>query len=304
MKINIVKGFLIGIANVIPGVSGGTFALILGIYDRMIKALGGINLNIARLIFSPAKFIKEFKKMDGFFLLELAAGAVVAIGSLSWVIDYVLRIYPAMTLAFFMGLIIQSIAVPYKMIEKKGARNFIFILPGIMLVMAVYNLKFDVVEISLPVVFISGVLAVSAMILPGISGSFLLLVFGLYESVINNIKLFTASLELGSFIFLVTFALGCMAGLVLFVRLMKLLFKKYPDKTLAFLIGLVLGSIVVLWPFKDYPKLTSEKIEIGIISSKNIMPAGIKEVMISLVFFASGMLGALGMNRLANDGDK
>jgi putative membrane protein len=304
MKINIVKGFLIGIANIIPGVSGGTFALILGIYDRLIKALGEINFKIFKLILSPAEFIKEFKKMDGFFLLEIAAGAVVAIGALSWVIDHALSNYPGMTLAFFMGLIIPSIAVPYKMIDKKNMRNFFFILPGIILVIAIYNFKFVVINISLPVVFISGFLAISAMILPGISGSFLLLVFGVYESVVNNIKLFTSSFELSSFIFLVTFAAGCILGLVLFVRLMKLLFKKYPDQTLYFLIGLVLGSIVVLWPFKDYSALTSDKVEISVTTAKNIMPAGIKEVFIFAGFFVAGMLGSFGMNRIANDGDK
>ncbi len=304
MVINFVKGILIGIANIIPGVSGGTFALILGIYDRLIKALSGININLFKNIFSPASFVKEFKKADGIFLLQLVAGAVVSIAGLSWVIDYILKNYPGMTLSFFMGLIIPSISVPYKMIEKKNLWNSLFILPGLILVFVIYNLKITVIQVSLPVAFLSGVLAISAMILPGISGSFLLLVLGVYESVINNIKVFTASLDFKSFIFLVIFSSGCIAGLLLFVRLMKLLLKKYLNKTLYFLIGLVLGSIVVLWPFKAYPEINMDKIEIAVTTSKNIMPESMEHVLIFTGFFVLGLLGSFGVNCLAKCKDK
>lgn len=304
MIINFIKGILIGIANIIPGVSGGTFALILGIYDRLIRAVGGININFFKSIISPANFIKEFKKIDGVFLLEIAAGAIVSIAALSWVIDYILKIYPGMTLAFFTGLIIPSISVPYKMIEKKSIGNFLFILPGILLVLCVYNLKFTVIQLSPPVIFLSGALAISAMILPGISGSFLLLVLGVYETVVNNIKVFTSSLNFESFIFLTTFGAGCIVGLVLFARLMRLLLRKYMNRTLYFLIGLVLGSIIVLWPFKDYPEVGMGKIKIAVTTSRNILPESSKDILIFGGFFVLGFLGSFGLNRLAKNNDK
>jgi putative membrane protein len=304
MILNFSKGFLIGIANIIPGVSGGTFALVLGIYDRLINTLSGFNPGIFKNIFKPVQFFKEFKEADGLFLIELGVGAFASIAVLSWVIDYVLKFYPGMTLAFFMGLIIPSISVPYKMIAKKNTGNLLFIIPGILLVLFIYNMKFGAIQLSLPVVFLSGVAAISAMILPGISGSFLLLVLGVYGGVINNIKLFTSSFNMQSFIFLATFGIGCLVGLVLFVRVMKVLLKKSPDQTLYFLIGLVLGSVFVLWPFKDYPVVSPEKIEIGITTSKNIFPGSFKEVGFALLFFCTGIIGAFGMNVLANKRDK
>ncbi len=304
MIINLTKGMLIGIANIIPGVSGGTFALVLGIYDRLIAALGGININLLKKIFTPADFINEFKKNDGLFLVELAVGAVISIAGLSWVVDYLLKNYPGMTLSFFMGLILPAISVPYGMIKERRIGNYIYVLPGILMVIFIYNMETTVINLSLPVVFLSGALAISAMILPGISGSFLLLVMGIYESVVGNIKNFTSSLNGESFVFLVAFGAGCIVGLVFFVKLMRLLFYKYKDKTLYFLIGLVLGSIVVLWPFKDYPAVSAGKIEIAVTTSANIMPESILTVFIYAVFFILGLFGAYGLNCIAKKTDK
>lgn len=309
MLINFIKGMLIGVANIIPGVSGGTFALILGIYHRLINALGGIDMRFVGKILLPRKFVDEFKKIDGFFLLEIAAGAALSLIAFSWIIDYLLKIHPGFTLSFFMGLIIPSIAVPYKMIKKKSWNNFVFILPGILLVSGIYLFRYTgaghYAVISLPFLFLSGILAVSAMILPGISGSLLLLLMGVYESIISNIKIFSSSFSLNSFIFLSIFGAGCILGLFLFVRVMSFLFHKYRDKTLYFLVGLVLGSLVVLWPFKKYPQITgAEKMEITITTAKNSLPESAKSVFGYSLLFVMGLLGSYGLNRLAKQDNK
>jgi putative membrane protein len=246
--INVIKGLLIGLANIIPGVSGGTFALILGIYTRLIFAVSNLSLKI----FIPSKFRDEFKKIDGFFLLQILIGSIISIAGLAWVMDYLLKFQPGPTLSFFAGLIMASILIPYEMIDKKNFKNLVYIIPGILLVGGIY--KFGAIkpgsELSLLVVFISAAVAISAMILPGISGSFILLVVGVYQPVIGHIKNFLSHPEsnqgLYSFTVLLVFGLGCIAGLVFFVRVMKYLLNKKRDKTLAFLVGLVVGSLIVI----------------------------------------------------------
>lgn len=300
--INVFKGFLIGIANLIPGVSGGTFALILGIYERLIRDIHNLNFTTLKNLFSFAKFKDEFKRIDGIFLVSIAAGAFSAIVCLSWLIDFLLKNHPNFTLSFFLGLIIPSIAVPYKLIREKDLKKMAFALPGILLVVSVYvfTTAAEIKEFSYPVLFLSGFLAISAMILPGISGSFILLVIGVYGSVINNIKTFFSSPAMESFLFLSVFGLGCASGLVVFVRVMKFLFERYRDRTLYFLIGLILGSIVVLWPFKTFPERDTG---IGIVSAENRLPQNKREALFCAGFFAVGLLGAGLLNRIAKTGD-
>ncbi|MFH1957371.1 MAG: DUF368 domain-containing protein [bacterium] len=303
--INFFKGFLIGIANLIPGVSGGTFALILGIYERLIRIIHNLNFKTLKNLFSFAKFKDEFKRIDGIFLVSIASGAFCAIVCLSWVIDYLLKNHPDFTLSFFLGLILPSIAVPYKLIKKKDFRKMLFVLPGILLVVSVYvfTTEAEIKSFSYPLLFLSGFLATSAMILPGISGSFILLLIGVYGAVISNIKTFFSSPEMESFLFLSVFGLGCAAGLAVFARVMKFLFERYKDRTLYFLIGLILGSIVVLWPFKAFPERSAGKMEIGIVSAENRLPQNKSEALFCAGFFAIGMLGAGFLNRIAKTGD-
>jgi len=303
--LNFFKGFLIGIANLIPGVSGGTFALILGIYERLIRDINNLNFATLKNLLSSAKFKDEFKRMDGLFLVLIATGAFCAIVCLSWPIDFLLKNHPDITLSFFLGLILPSIAVPYKLIKKKNLKKMFFALPGLFLVVSVYvfTSAAGIKEFSYPLLFLSGFLAVSAMILPGISGSFLLLVIGVYGAVISNIKTFFSSPGMGSFLFLSVFGMGCASGLVVFVRILKFLFERYKDRTLYFLIGLILGSIVVLWPFKTFPERSAGKMKIGIVSAANRLPQNKSEALFCAGFFAIGMLGAGALNRIAKTGD-
>jgi len=267
--LNLIKGGLIGIANIIPGVSGGTFALILGIYERLLRALQAIDIGIVKVTLrmitsgfsseSRKKFAEQLKRLDVVFLASLGIGAVGAILACTFLIDWLLKTHPMVTLAFFVGLIIPSISVPWRMIgDKKKGLALAWIIPGIALTVAVSFAFQHMTQATDNLVwsFTAGMIAISAMILPGISGSFVLLVMGQYENVLSKIKsiqigIATGHLEIEAMIWLAVFAVGCIAGLLVFARLLGYLLKYYRTAILLFLIGLIIGSFWVLWPFKD-----------------------------------------------------
>jgi len=330
--LTIFKGVLLGIANIIPGVSGGTFALILGIYERLLKALHAIDVSALRTLVSLVStgFSKKsrndtaalLQRMDAWFLMCLGVGGISAIFSLSFLIDWLLTNHPAFTLSFFVGLIIPSIAVPWRMIgPEKTPASHLWIVPGIALTVAVsFSFgRFGQSGDSLIWSFTTGMIAISAMILPGISGSFVMLVMGQYQNVLKKLQgvqtsLAAAQIDFSSWIWLGTFAFGCIIGLLLFARLLGFLLKRYRTATLTFLIGLIIGSFWVLWPFKDYdvqPDLSSVAIEfqervsdkqdILVATAPNRMPDSIGEILMNLIFFGLGFAGALGMNSLGKN---
>lgn len=325
--INLIKGFLIGIANIIPGVSGGTFALVLGIFDRLINALKALDAGAVKAIvglplrgFSAparAQFGAAWRRFDGTFLALLGVGAVVALVSCAWVFDYLLREHPPETLAFFVGLILPSLAVPWRMMDKRGVAQLFWILPGIGLTvgLAVAEIGNAGGTPGLPLVFLGGILAVSAMVLPGVSGSFLLLVLGLYQPVLSNIKQVTnvkkalEEMPTEALFFLGTIGAGIIVGLVGFSHIMSFLLRRFRAATLAFLIGLILGSFWVLWPFKDYAagqQVTNSKGEvkrsIAVATAPNRLPGGAEgDGLLALrcaLALGVGLVGAVGVNRL------
>lgn len=256
----LVQGALIGIANVIPGVSGGTFALVLGIYDRLISALKSFDLQALRVgskslatIHRPASrqaLMAEVRRTDLVFLTVLGIGAIVAIKGLAGLLQWLLAEEPMPTLAFFIGLIIPSIAVPARMMDRRGPVEAVACLAGIGLTVAVSmgQVSSGGEEPALWLVFGGGAVAIAAMILPGISGSFVLLVLGLYQATLEHIHHITSR----SLVFLGVMAAGFFFGVVTISRAMAWLLKHQRSATLAFLIGLIFGSFYVLWPFKDY----------------------------------------------------
>jgi putative membrane protein len=325
--IHLVKGFLIGIANIIPGVSGGTFALILGIFDRLVDAIKSFDLALIRTYAgalarpfdkrSRQRIAAEWKRTDATFLTFIGIGALVALVSCAWIFDYLLREHPAMTLAFFIGLIIPSIAVPYKMMEHRDPAHLFWIVPGA--VLTVWISMLDIAggtgEPGFIIVFLGGMLAISAMILPGVSGSFCLLILGLYQPTLSHIKAMTHSPTAASVIFLGTLGLGVVIGLVLFSRIMSFLLKRYRSATLAFLIGLIIGSFWILWPIKDFGAGTvvtdsrgEEKKEIAIATAPNRLPGGEKGDLWLVgkcgVALLIGLGGASGVSRLGKVKEK
>ncbi len=321
------KGALIGIANIIPGVSGGTFALTLGIYERLLTAIHSINTtNVKNLITAfcsigkpgfRTRITRVFQDMDLIFLICLAAGAGSTILGLSFVIDYLLTHHPGMTLSFFLGLLIPSMAVPWKMMQgKKTILHLLMVLPGISLTVAV-SLAFGKIEgfgDNLIWSFLSGIMGISAMILPGISGSFLLLVMGQYQNILRKLQSIQTSLDLHAWIWLSVFALGCLVGLIVFSKLLGLLLQYRRNATLVFLIGLIIGSFWVLWPFKGYEQemdvshiavefrdRVSEKQDIRVATAPNTFPKSTSEVIWNSLMLVIGLVCALGLNRFGSE---
>lgn len=284
--IMIIKGGLIGIANVIPGVSGGTLALVLGIFDRLIGALKSISSKTVTssigFVFGFWKqnnrktFVEEMKKIDIVFLGLILIGAGLTIAVTAKLISFLVEYHTAPTLAFFVGLIIPSIAIPLKMMEKKGLIQILWVIIGIVMTVGIslllqYTSMATALGQSNNAILMSGVLlfcgfiAISAMILPGLSGSYILMLAGQYFFIMSIVAKITDYLttfgksdigdsEIGLAIFyMVVFAIGCVLGLLLFARLLNFFLKKFHASTMGFLVGLVLGSLFVLWPFKGLP---------------------------------------------------
>lgn len=273
-------GAIIGVANIIPGVSGGTMALVCGIYERLLGAIGSINLgtflvSVKVLSLKPharRKFMDEMKRIDFLFLFTIALGALAAIVLLANIMTICLNEFHDPTYGFFFGLVLVSVYSPYKLIKKRRLLNYLYMALAVCCVIFVAHSVLGGDKLiekamakeflshgaaksrlnNLYVLFLGGV-SISAMILPGVSGSFLLLLLGGYFPLLMAIS----QHDYG---FLAFFALGCLLGLLFFTRILNFLIIRYHDETMSFLVGLVLGSLWMIWPFKKIVLVNSTKV--------------------------------------------
>ena len=349
---DLLMGFCLGVANIIPGVSGGTFLLVFGIYERVFSILNQINksfvmkcLELVRSCFrQPVQGIKNvytFSRETGFFFLfKLAAGTAVAIFALSSLLMYLLLHHFCVTYSLFFGLILVSIIIPVKMLKRFDIRAVLCLLAGIGItvwVSAMVNpydkikMKSDHLARVFQVQAISaagqggavpesgkmvstvqgyssgdylyialcGALAISATVLPGVSGSLVLILMGAYFDVISAIselKFF----HLETFIFLGIFGLGVLFGGLLFARLVSFVLFRYYNATMGFLGGLMVGSLYALWPFKQimfmaqqYVKQAGEVIcieNVAVQTNINVLPTQDDPVIAAFVFFILGCI--------------
>lgn len=246
MKIDLwvfVKGVLMGAADIVPGVSGGTIAFITGIYERLLTALN----SILPALFELAKnrsLQKFWLAVDGSFLLTLFVGIIASAISLAKVITFLLVAYPVPLWASFFGLIAASVYVVGRDIEVWSLRNFLLIIAGAVFAWGLTSMSPASVEHTTWTAFISGVLAICAMVLPGISGSFILVMLGTYSFILSAVKGFDLAV-------LGLFALGCLVGILSIARLLVWAFARYKDATLAILTGFMLGALNKVWPWKE-----------------------------------------------------
>ena len=236
-----IRGAAMGAADLVPGVSGGTIALITGIYERLIASLQSFDLECLRLLLKM-DFASVWKKLDGRFLLTLIAGVLTSIFSLAHGIDYLLGQYPIYIGSVFFGLIAASAATLLVKNLKVQSLPLFFLALGIGLMLLLSGNSYIQLSPALPFVFLAGLITISAMLLPGVSGSFLLLLFGLYEPTLEAAKVFDLA-------YLSSFAMGAATGLLLFSRLIHWLLKNHYLNTLMLLIGLLFGSLYALWPW-------------------------------------------------------
>ena len=237
-----IKGLFMGIADIIPGVSGGTIALITGIYIRLVHAISGINLRfISRLVkgdFEGAK--KYIGDIDFQLFIPLLTGIGLAVFLMSNLLDYLLQNFEASTYAFFFGLILASAVLLYKQIKGFSVKIMIFSIAGFLAGFFLSGLATLQIGHSLPVIFLSGMIAICAMILPGISGAFMLLFLGMYDYMIDVLK----NLQ---FFEIFIFILGALIGILAFSRVLNYILRKYESITISFLIGLMLGALRLLY---------------------------------------------------------
>lgn len=237
------KGMAMGAADLVPGVSGGTVAFITGIYDRLLAAISACTP--ARLVALLRGRVREsWQAVDGSFLLVLLAGIFTSIASLARLISYLLSEQPILLWSFFFGLILISIPLVARNIQRWNVWVLLMLLCGSVLAWLIGSSAPLQLEATHTVVFFGAALAICAMILPGVSGSFILLLLGLYSSVLAAVKDFDVSL-------LLVFLLGCVAGLLSFSRLLNYLLQHARNVTLAFLTGLLIGSLGKVWPWKQ-----------------------------------------------------
>lgn len=232
-----------GAADVVPGVSGGTIALITGIYETLINSINSFSFGLIQ-VWKSSGIIAVFKKVNGPFLATLLAGILTSIFSISKVLSYLLSEQAISTWSFFFGLVIASTSVVSKEIKKWDWSTISLLFIGIILAYFVTQFTPAEQNNSLIYLFFSGAIAICAMILPGISGSFILIILGSYESVLNAV-------DERNFKIILVVALGCIFGILSFARVLKFLFRKFRAQTMAIMLGFIIGSLVKIWPWKD-----------------------------------------------------
>lgn len=259
------KGLGMGAADVVPGVSGGTIAFISGIYEELINSIKSINPEAIKKLFKEG--ISAFwKHVNGTFLLFLVGGIFISIISLSRVITYALHQYPILIWSFFFGMILASTWFVGKKIKKVNAVSVFSFLIGTAIAFYITIAAPTHTPEALWFIFISGVVAICAMILPGISGSFILLLMGKYSTLLDAI-------HERDFKMLIVFASGCFIGIISFAQVISWLFKKFHNATIALLTGFMVGSLNKVWPWKQVieTRINSKGEEVPFLE-KSIMP--------------------------------
>ena len=239
-----------GMAEVIPGVSGGTIAFITGIYERLLNAIKAFGPELFQALRKDG-ITGAWKAIDGTFLLFLVGGMAVGIVGGVFGVTFILEHYPPVLWAFFFGLIIASTVYISRQVERWSITKILAFLIGAAVAYAITVLNPGQGNEALWFVFVSGAIAISALILPGISGSFILLLMGMYTLIIPTVKDALKTFEGEKLLVLAVFAAGCLVGLVTFSRVLSWTFKYYRDTTLALLTGFMVGSLNKIWPWRN-----------------------------------------------------
>lgn len=240
-----------GAADVIPGVSGGTIAFITGIYDDFVGSIASINAEAMRLLFK-GRFKDFWKHINGAFLLSIVLGIAISVISLAGLMQMLLSTYPIQTWAFFFGLIAASSIFIIRGISGWKLREIILLIFGIGMGIVVCTLSPTQTPDGLWFIFLSGAIAICAMILPGISGSFILLILGKYQYIMGCISDLVSGVEIGrNLVTLCVFLAGAVVGILSFSKFLHWLLARWNKETLIVLAGFIIGSLVKVWPWSN-----------------------------------------------------
>lgn len=308
------KGMLMGIAEVIPGVSGGTIAFITGIYERLINAIKGVNPSLLTS-FKKEGFGGLWRDLDGWFLTFLMAGMIGGIGVGVVLISYLLEHYPEPLWAFFFGLIVASGIYIGRKVERWNVSAIVLVVIGFIIAYGITMISPAEGSTHPLMLFIAGAIAVSALILPGISGSFILLLMGMYVIIVPTLKEFGSSPSIEEFKILAIFGLGMLTGLAVFSRVLSWTFKNYKNQTLALLTGFMIGSLRKIWPWRNPEVILNKEsnaliskdviqyiqqekdLEFKILQETNVLPAhylmGEPNVILVVIMVILGLLSVL-----------
>lgn len=289
-----------GGADVVPGVSGGTIAFITGIYEELINSIKSFDGTALQYLLK-LKFNEFWNHVNGNFLLVLVAGISLSLATLARVISFLLENFPIQLWSFFFGLIIISALIVAREITKWNWSVFLSCFFGIGIAFFITVATPTETPQALWFIFISGALAICAMILPGISGAFILLILGKYEFIINSLRTFNIPVIL-------TFMVGCIVGLLSFAKVISWLLNKYYNITIALLAGFMIGSLNKIWPWK---RVLSYRIDSHGIPKpfieKNIWPTEYLEetgrhpmIVQAILFMLFGILLVFAIDKIAN----
>ena len=287
-----------GGANVIPGVSGGTIAFISGIYETLINSIKAFDLQVIRLIFA-LKFQEASERVNLKFLVAVGTGVTVSIVSLSKVLEYLLIQHEVLTLSFFFGLILASVYLVGKQVTSWNLPNGVIFCLGCGIAVVICFLSPSGENRNIAYVFLCGIIAACSMILPGLSGSYILLIMGNYLLVLRAVS----NLDLA---ILIPLLFGCGIGLLGFSHLLAFVFKRFHNETVSLLTGFVLGSLVIIWPWKETLYLKDEQ---GVNLTKKSgelikggyewnLPTLDSPLILALILIFVGVIAVLGIEKL------
>ncbi len=298
----LLKGMLMGAADAVPGVSGGTIAFITGIYEELIHSIRRFDLKALNTLFKEG-LGAAWKQVNGTFLLVLVAGIALSIILLARTVLFLLEGYPVLLWSFFFGLILASTwSVARHVAGWSANRMSVFVL-GTVLAYLLTSMSPSNVPDSGLMVFLAGMIAICAMILPGISGSFILLLLGMYTTVLTAIKEFDLAI-------VAIFAAGAASGLLAFSRVLSWAFSHYRSMTLALLSGFLLGSLNKVWPWKYTLSYTinSKGQQVPLVE-QNVSPAAFtdltgepSQLIIAMMLMLAGLVVVILIDRLPSRG--
>ena len=296
------RGMAMGAADLVPGVSGGTIALITGIYDRLIDAISSVGWQAVKYLLS-GEIKNAWIHIDGGFLLTVGAGILSAVVALASLLSWLMLHYPLPLWSLFCGLVLASSL--YLFLDSRSAwslRDYGFWVAGIGVALVIGIMQATQLPVSYGTVFLAGAIAISAMLLPGISGSFLLLLMGMYQPVIEAI----VSADIAT---LAVFVAGCLVGLIGFSRLLKTLMRTAGRATMAVLYGFLLGSMITLWPWqRTVSSVVDRHGELRIVQSLPVSPAhyadtvGDPLLLLCAIAFISGLIAVWFLSSHARSG--
>lgn len=251
------KGMLMGAADLVPGVSGGTIALITGIYKELLESINSFSL--ATLKIGKQEGLKSvWKKLNGPFLLAVFGGILSSILLFSRLLEWLIESHPLILWSFFFGLLVASIIYLFKQELSLNLRTLLYVLFGAVSSFLITQLNGGENQSSLWYLFLSGFIGISAMILPGLSGAYLLVIMGVYQTILSNVRIaqdLMVNFDQNQFIdtasILGVFLLGIGLGIKVFAKFLSWLLDRYPERSIAVLVGLMLGALHKVWPWQN-----------------------------------------------------